>query len=129
MFILRNIIVLLGGVLLSFFVSAQDISDGRYKIINANSDKCLRTLDGSEANAAEIVQFTCSENDFELWDVIEISPHVYNLVQASSGKYADIEGGYTNAGAGNIIWPAHGGLNQQWNITELGNGFFIILST
>jgi hypothetical protein len=38
----------------------------------------------------------------------------------------DINGGYLNDGAGNIIWTDNGGYNHQWQLISAGSGYYKI---
>ena len=104
------------------------IQDGIYNITNRNSGKCLTTLNGSPADATQVVQYTCNSSTNQQWDITEISSGVYNMVHVASGKYADIDGGSTVGGANNIIWPGNGGDNQQWHIVDQGSGYYHIIN-
>ena len=50
----------------------------------------------------------------------------YHLVAAHSGKLADISGASTAAGATLIQWSADGGLNQQFDFLDSGDGYYHI---
>ena len=102
--------------------------NGNYRIVNRNSGKCLIPLNGSTANATDIVQYTIRNYNYEVWNVTEISSGVYNIIHVTSGKYADIYGASKNAGAHNIIWPSNGGNNQKWNIVDQGGGYYHIVN-
>ncbi len=104
------------------------VSGRTYYIKNRNSDKCLRSLGGSDADAASVVQYTCGTNEFEQWTVNSIGNGQYNIVQVSSGKYADISGASTAKGGNNIIWPSNGGGNQKWRIEPQGGNYYHIVN-
>lgn len=104
------------------------LQDGTYTITNRNSGKCLTTLNGSHANATEVVQYTCNGSTNQQWNITEISSGVYNIVHAGSGKFADIDGGSTAGGANNIIWLDNGGDNQKWHIVDQGSGYYHIIN-
>ncbi|GAB3890991.1 glycoside hydrolase N-terminal domain-containing protein [Kibdelosporangium lantanae] len=50
----------------------------------------------------------------------------YRLVAQHSGKFADINGGSTAAGATLIQWSATSGLNQQFDFLDAGGGYYRI---
>ncbi|MFD1051050.1 RICIN domain-containing protein [Kibdelosporangium lantanae] len=50
----------------------------------------------------------------------------YRLVAQHSGKFADINGGSTAAGATLIQWSATSGLNQQFDFLDSGSGYYRI---
>ncbi len=50
----------------------------------------------------------------------------YRLVAAHSGKFADVSGVSSAAGAGLQQWSATGGLNQQFDFLDSGGGYYRI---
>jgi endo-1,4-beta-xylanase len=52
----------------------------------------------------------------------------YHLTVSSSGKLADINGRSTAPGALLIQWPSNGGLNQQFDFLDSGDGYYRIRS-
>lgn len=48
----------------------------------------------------------------------------YRLVARHSGKYADVSGGSTAAGALLQQWSATSGLNQQFDFLDSGSGYY-----
>ncbi|MFD1047856.1 endo-1,4-beta-xylanase, partial [Kibdelosporangium lantanae] len=50
----------------------------------------------------------------------------YHLTVSASGKLADINGRSTAAGAILIQWPSNGGLNQQFDFLDSGDGYYRI---
>ena len=104
------------------------VSGESYYIKSRNSDKCLRTLDGSSANATSVVQYTCGTNGFEQWTLNAIGNDQWNLVHVASGKYGDISGASTENGGNHIIWPSNGGDNQKWRLLDQGDGYYHIVN-
>lgn len=52
----------------------------------------------------------------------------YRIVCRQSNKALDVNGSATTNGANIIQWDYWGGNNQQWKITNLGNGYFSIIN-
>jgi hypothetical protein len=52
----------------------------------------------------------------------------YRFLNQNSGLAMDVNGASTASGAGVIQWPQNGGNNQQWIITDNGNGYYKILN-
>ncbi len=48
------------------------------------------------------------------------------LTSAHSGKVLEVESGSQDDGANVVQWEENGGANQQWDITDLGNGYYSI---
>lgn len=59
---------------------------------------------------------------------IKIERAYYYIQSRHSGKYLDVQSGSWDNGAPIIQWSFNGGLNQQWQVTDLGNGYCAILS-
>lgn len=53
---------------------------------------------------------------------------IYKIINRNSGKLLDVASNSTADGAKIIQWPDNGGLNQQWEIVDLGNGYHKIVS-
>ena len=116
------------SVVFTITVEGNGSLSGIYTITNRNSGKCLTTLNGSTADAAEVVQVTCNGSTEQQWEIVEIGTDLYNIIHVSSGKFADIDGGSTSTGANNIIWPDNGGDNQKWEIVDQGDGYYHIIN-
>ncbi|MBU3057480.1 RICIN domain-containing protein [Pseudomonas indica] len=58
-----------------------------------------------------------------------VSGKVYNIVNEASGMYLDVANGSKENNANVIQWPANGGANQRWLVTDLGNGAWSIRPT
>lgn len=55
-----------------------------------------------------------------------VSGKTYTIVNEGSGLVLDVAGKDTKDGADIIQWTSNGGTNQQWTLTELGNGTWSI---
>jgi poly(3-hydroxybutyrate) depolymerase len=53
-----------------------------------------------------------------------ISEGTYNVINRNSGKYLDVEGLGTSDGSNVHQWTSTGGTNQQWIITDVGDGYY-----
>lgn len=56
------------------------------------------------------------------------SGEIYKIVNRNSNKLIDVNSNSTADGASIIQWSDHGGINQQWEINDLGNGYKKIIS-
>lgn len=52
----------------------------------------------------------------------------YRFLDQNSGQAMDVNGGSAVNGANIIQWPQNGGSNQQWIITDNGNGYYKIIN-
>jgi hypothetical protein len=61
-----------------------------------------------------------------LFNLVLVNAHerIYEIKRVCDGKVLDIEGGSCEQGAKLIIYPRHGGKNQQFKIEQV-NGFFV----
>ncbi|MEU5540626.1 alpha-galactosidase [Streptomyces sp. NPDC020362] len=50
----------------------------------------------------------------------------YNLVNAATGQYLDVQGASTSANAGLVQEPANGAADQQWQLVPTGDGSYKI---
>ncbi len=53
-----------------------------------------------------------------------ISEGTYNIINRNSGKYLDVEDLGTSDGTNVQQWTSTGGTNQQWEITDVGDGYY-----
>lgn len=102
--------------------------NGRYTIVNRKSGKCLRTLNQSTADGAEVVQYDCNGDPSSEWDLVSLGGGEHHIINVNSGKYADVQGASTSTGAKNIIWTENGGNNQKWKIVDTGDGYYNIIN-
>ncbi len=62
-------------------------------------------------------------------DEYPVEPTSYNLENRNSGKYVDVDGGFTNDGANIIQWTPNGGQNQQWQLDEVESGYYNLIAS
>ena len=105
--------------------SAAALQNGRYYIQNINSDKYLATLNASNSNgtALAIADAQATSNE---WDLIGVDANKFRMIHVASGRFIDVPGNTSAAGANLIIWNAHGNANQIFTITEVGTANFTI---
>lgn len=98
-----------------------------YKLVNKNSTKVLDVIDGSTANAAEIVQWADNGSLSQQWYVINLEGGYKKIVNVKSGKTLDVKDASTADGGRLIQYTGNGGNNQQWKFTDIGDGYFKII--
>ncbi|GAA1236532.1 hypothetical protein GCM10009665_28360 [Kitasatospora nipponensis] len=85
---------------------------------------------GTQLDTWAVVAGSANEN----WQFDQLSDGAYELVNSSSGLCAEVNGGFTNAGAVVDQWTcvvtADGGPppNEQWLLTALSNGSYLVTS-
>ena len=96
-----------------------------YKICNKASNKCLDTL-GNTAEGSAVVQKSYSGASSQKWNVLQVNPKQYKLVNVSTKKALDI---YQKkiANATPVIQTTYnGGSNQLWTLNSMADtsGFY-----
>ena len=81
----------------------------------------LRSLTGAAAGA--LISFAAHASNCS---GLPVSGKTYNIVNEGSGLYLDVAGASTANEASVILWPSNGQTNQQWTVTDLGNGAWSI---
>jgi hypothetical protein len=95
-------------------------------IVSRLSSKCLDVEGGSNRNAANIQQWSCSGGSNQLWDVIDLGRGEYSIISHLSNKALTVAGGGDGANVQQNRWT--GGDNQRWRIERAGNGAYRIVS-
>lgn len=98
-----------------------------YKICNKGSQKCLDS-GGSTVSGASVVQKSYTSAASQKWNIVQINPRQYKLVNVSSGKVLDIYQQKISDGTAIIQSTYSGASNQLWNIGSMGDltGFYKI---
>ncbi|MBB3063469.1 RICIN domain-containing protein [Microbulbifer rhizosphaerae] len=77
---------------------------------------------------AALVALAASDVRAENCDAPPTSGDAYNLVNRGSGYALDVAGNSSQDGANVLQWSEHGGTNQQFLATDLGNGYWSLLA-
>ena len=114
----------------------QPVSGG-YQLVSVSDDKCLDVPASSQKNGVNIIQWPCTGNANQLFTLVSVKSQessslvtngLYTVTIGHSGKCLDVEGN-SKANGGKIIqWECHGGNNQKWQIENIGNGIYKIIS-
>lgn len=89
--------------------------------VNQASGKCADVVSASTANAAEVVQYTCSGASNQQFALQNLGNGYYNLVAQHSGKCLDVGNASTADGAAVIQYTCGSGTNQQWELRVAGS--------
>jgi hypothetical protein len=92
-----------------------------YKICNKASGKCLDSA-GSLTEGAKIVQKGYTSAASQKWNIIQVSPKRYRVVNVSSKKTLDVYAKLTANGTAIIQSTYNGATNQLWSFTSMANG-------
>jgi galactose oxidase len=88
--------------------------------------QCLDVYGATQTNAEAVIQWTCSGNANQQWQLTALAGGYYQLAVMHSGQCLDIYGGATAAGTQAIQWPCSGGNNQQFTLRAQGSGHAIV---
>lgn len=112
------LVLVLGNVPQAEAASVSD--NGLYKIINRNSSMALEVYDWSHDNGANIVQWTDTGGDNQLWRFVSVGSGYYQIINANSGRALEVYQ-YSTADGGNIVqWQNINGQNQHWKLEDSG---------
>ena len=105
-------------------------ANGRFRIVNKNSAKCVEAAGGATVNGTAVQQATCSGTSAQLWQLTSVGGGYYEVAAANnSGQGWDVTGG-TGAlgdGAKAQLWTYAATTNQQWQaVWEPGNYYHFI---
>ncbi len=95
------------------------------QIVNQNSGKCVDVLQGSTANAVEIIQYTCSGAANQQWQLRDLGNGYHNLVAQHSGKCLDVNNASTADNAAVIQYTCGSGTNQQWQLRAVSGTNYV----
>lgn len=86
--------------------------------------KCVDVAGASNADGADIRQWSCNGTGAQLWDVIDLGRNEVAFVSAGSNKVMEVVGASRQAGADVAQYRWHGGPNQRWRMEPVEGGFF-----
>jgi regulation of enolase protein 1 (concanavalin A-like superfamily) len=105
--------------------TGRTIPDGRYHIVNRNSNKMTGNAGGATANGTLVDQWHwLTGNAGQNWDVASQGNGQYRLTNVASGRVMEVLGASTADGASVDIWDWLNGNNQKWTITPADDGYF-----
>ncbi|MFC4534661.1 RICIN domain-containing protein [Sphaerisporangium dianthi] len=88
-----------------------------------HSGKCVDVRDGSTANNAAIIQYSCNNGANQQWSVRDAGGGYAQIVARNSGRCLDVTSGSTADGASIIQYACGSGANQQWRLQDAGGGY------
>lgn len=101
------------------------------EIINANSGKCLEVFHSQKQNEAKVDQYRCNGTKTQFWKLALVGSFkgnpVYELINANSGKCADVYRAWTRDGAQVIQYTCKRSSNQYW-IAAVSKGYYVYVS-
>lgn len=104
----------------------QCVADGRY----------LDVQGAGKDNGTKVQVYTGNGTDAQLWKAVPVgdfykpvySTPVYLVPKCAPGMALDIKSKADENGAALQLWSRHDGLNQQWNMLDLGSGVVTLIT-
>ena len=119
---------IMGSTLNTITYGDQDFGNSvgtYYKLVNRNSGLVLGVNGGSQANGAQLVQWTDTGAADQGWHVTTTSG-VTKFGNRNSGQVIGIWQGSTTEGADAVQWLDTGASNQQWTLEATGSYYKIL---
>ncbi|MBL4827428.1 MAG: glycosyl hydrolase 53 family protein [Spongiibacteraceae bacterium] len=102
--------------------------DSVARLQSRSSGRCVDVYGGGGDDGADIIQWTCHENDNQQWTFEDMGDDYFRLRVGHSGKCLDILGAGTADGDNIVQWSCHESWNQQWKKEDMGSGYFRLRS-
>lgn len=102
---------------LAFSAPANAGATAYATLLNAGTLKCLAVPQASKANGVGLIQWGCSGNSEQQWQLEWVeggNGDRYMVRNQNSGKCLAIPGGSTANGTQAVQWPCDGGSEQIW---------------
>lgn len=104
------------------------VANGRYKLINVNSGKCVDVTAASIADGANIQQYTCNNTGAQAFDLTATGAGYYKLINANSGKAVDVAGAGTADGVNIQQWRDIGGGAQRFMLKKISGDEYTLVN-
>lgn len=100
------------------------VSGQTYRIINKATGRALEVPGGSQTQGRSVGTYPYEERPWLQWQVNEIEPDLFNVVNNNSELALNING------EGDAIqWPyGNGSANAHWTLESVGEGYYFIIS-
>ncbi|HEY0638004.1 MAG TPA: RICIN domain-containing protein [Pseudonocardiaceae bacterium] len=87
---------------------------GEYKVVNADTGKCLDVYGNHRSNGTRVIQANCHGRANQRWLVTMLGREQFTLKSVNAGKCLDVTGASRDNEAGFIVWACHKKPNQRW---------------
>jgi hypothetical protein len=108
--------------------------NGRYIVVNRNGLRVMEVAGSNTINGANIQQNTYTGGLHQQWDVVAVPAtnggdySYFTIAAAHSGRAADVFNFSLNPGGNIAQWENVRGVNQQWYLEYVSNGWFHVRS-
>lgn len=119
---------------ISWGADVPPLINGRYVVINRNTLRAMEVASASTGNGANIQQNVYAGGLHQQWDVTPVPATTggdysyFTITAAHSGKAADVFNFSLSAGGNIAQWDNVTGVNQQWYLEYVSNGWFHVRS-
>ncbi|GIH19572.1 RICIN domain-containing protein [Rugosimonospora africana] len=107
--------------------SSTDLS-GTYRIVNANSNLRLDTLNSGTAWGTAAVQAGSNSSTSQVWTLVSSGNGQYKIVNQLSSLVLGIQNASTSQGATALVWGDTGTADHLWTLASDGAGHYKIRS-
>ncbi|WP_430788699.1 RICIN domain-containing protein [Actinoplanes sp. G11-F43] len=91
-----------------------------YRLTNRNSGKVADVVSSSQANSAEVKQYSWNGGGNQKWEFRDAGGGYFQIVAQHSGKCLDVASGSTADNANIVQYTCGTGTNQQWQWVATG---------
>lgn len=121
-----KVILMSALLLLSNALLAQVIKDGRYALINRNSNLALDVMAVSKENGALLQQWGYAGGSNQQFDITHQGNGYYSVKAVHSGKVLDVKGISLDLGAPVQQYTWANQANQLWYIASIDTGYYTL---
>lgn len=90
--------------------------------------KCVDVEGGSDADGADVRQWSCNGSPAQLWDVVDLGRNEVAFASVGSNKVMEVAGASRQRGADVVQYRWHDGANQRWRMEPIEGGFFRVVN-
>jgi hypothetical protein len=91
------------------------MGDGYFQIVSQHSGKCLDVQQPNTADGANVGQWACNGEPWQLWQKVVTTAPYFRLVSRHSSKVLDVAGCGTGDGVNIQQWTWLSNNCQQWS--------------
>ncbi|MFI5845637.1 RICIN domain-containing protein [Catenuloplanes sp. NPDC051500] len=108
--------------------TVSGLTSGYASLAARHSGKCADILNGSSANNAEAVQYTCGTGFNQQFYLKNLGNGYVQIQVRHSARCLDVTSGNTADGARVIQYACGLGTNQQWQVQDAGSGYVRLIA-
>jgi len=98
------------------------------RLLSQHSGKCLDVSEGSAADRANVLQWTCGDGQNQRWRFIDAGNGYFKIKALHSGKCLDVASGSSDDGANILQYACSDVANQLWRKDIQPDGSFALIA-